>query len=386
MKKILRPAWAEIDLDAIAYNTRNIKKLIGDKDLIAVVKANCYGHGVIGIIPTLLENGVSRFAVAMISEALEIRDNKITTPVMILGFTPLYLGEELINNNIEQTVYDLDYAKELSKIALTLNKKAKIHIAIDTGMGRIGFLPNEKSIDNITEICSLEGIEVIGIFTHFSTSDEKDKEYSHEQFTKMLSVMDTLKKRGIDIPLKHVANSGAIIDLPDTYLDAVRAGIILYGYYPSDEIDKNNLALKPALTLKATITNVKTLEKDMYVSYGRTFKTSNETIVATIPVGYADGYLRKLAENGKVIIKGEFAPIIGRICMDQFMIDVTNIPDVKIGDEVILLGEKNGLKYNADDMAKKLDTINYEVTCMLKSRLPRVYIKDTHIINVKNHI
>ena len=386
MKKILRPAWAEIDLDAIAYNTRNIKKLIGDKDLIAVVKANCYGHGVIGIIPTLLENGVSRFAVAMISEALEIRDNKITTPVMILGFTPLYLGEELINNNIEQTVYDLDYARELSKIALTLNKKAKIHIAIDTGMGRIGFLPNEKSIDNITEICSLEGIEVIGIFTHFSTSDEKDKEYSHEQFTKMLSVMDTLKKRGIDIPLKHVANSGAIIDLPDTYLDAVRAGIILYGYYPSDEIDKNNLALKPALTLKATITNVKTLEKDMYVSYGRTFKTSNETIVATIPVGYADGYLRKLAENGKVIIKGEFAPIIGRICMDQFMIDVTNIPDVKIGDEVILLGEKNGLKYNADDMAKKLDTINYEVTCMLKSRLPRVYIKEKHIINVKNHI
>lgn len=386
MKKILRPAWAEIDLDAIAYNTRNIKKLIGDKDLIAVVKANCYGHGVIGIIPTLLENGVSRFAVAMISEALEIRDNKITTPVMILGFTPLYLGEELIDNNIEQTVYDLDYARELSKIALTLNKKAKIHIAIDTGMGRIGFLPNEKSIDNITEICSLEGIEVIGIFTHFSTSDEKDKEYSHEQFTKMLSVMDTLKKRGIDIPLKHVANSGAIIDLPDTYLDAVRAGIILYGYYPSDEIDKNNLALKPALTLKATITNVKTLEKDMYVSYGRTFKTSNETIVATIPVGYADGYLRKLAENGKVIIKGEFAPIIGRICMDQFMIDVTNIPDVKIGDEVILLGEKNGLKYNADDMAKKLDTINYEVTCMLKSRLPRVYIKDKHIINVKNHI
>lgn len=386
MKKILRPAWAEIDLDAIAYNTRNIKKLIGDKDLIAVVKANCYGHGIIDIIPTLLENGASRFAVAMISEALEIRDNKITAPVMILGFTPLYLGEELINNNIEQTVYDLDYAKELSKIALTLNKKAKIHIAIDTGMGRIGFLPNEKSIDNITEICSLEGIEVIGIFTHFSTSDEKDKEYSHEQFTKMLSVMDTLKKRGIDIPLKHVANSGAIIDLPDTYLDAVRAGIILYGYYPSDEIDKNNLALKPALTLKATITNVKTLEKDMYVSYGRTFKTSNETIVATIPVGYADGYLRKLAENGKVIIKGEFAPIIGRICMDQFMIDVTNIPDVKIGDEVILLGEKNGLKYNADDMAKKLDTINYEVTCMLKSRLPRVYIKDTHIINVKNHI
>ena len=386
MKKILRPAWAEIDLDAIAYNTRNIKQLIGHKDLIAVVKANCYGHGAIDIIPTLLENGASRLAVAMISEALEIRENKITAPIMILGFTPLYLGEELINNDIEQTVYDLDYARELSKIALSFNKKAKIHIAMDTGMGRIGFLPNEKSIDDITEIYSLEGIDVVGIFTHFSTSDEKDKEYSHQQFTKMMSVMDELQKRGVNIPLKHVANSGAIIDLPNTYLDAVRAGIILYGYYPSDEVNKSNLALKPALTLKATITNVKTLEKDMYISYGRTFKTTNKTIVATIPVGYADGYIRKLGENGKVIIKDQFAPIIGRICMDQFMIDVTNIPDVKIGDEVILLGEKNGLKYNADDMAEKLGTINYEVTCMLKSRLPRVYIKNKHIINVKNHI
>ena len=173
--------------------------------------------------------------------------------------------------------YDLDYARELSKIALSLNKKAKIHIAMDTGMGRIGFLPNEKSIDDITEIYSLEGIDVVGIFTHFSTSDEKDKEYSHQQFTKMMSVIDELEKRGIDIPLKHVANSGAIIDLPSTYLDAVRAGIILYGYYPSDEVNKSNLALKPALTLKATITNVKTLEKDMYISYGRTFKTSDKT-------------------------------------------------------------------------------------------------------------
>ena len=236
------------------------------------------------------------------------------------------------------------------------------------------------------EIYSLEGIDVVGIFTHFSTSDEKDKEYSHQQFTKMMSVMDELEKRGVDIPLKHVANSGAIIDLPSTYLDAVRAGIILYGYYPSDEVNKSNLALKPALTLKATITNVKTLEKDMYISYGRTFKTSDKTVVATIPVGYADGYIRKLGENGKVIIKDQFAPIIGRICMDQFMIDVTNIPDVKIGDEVILLGEKNNLKYNADDIAEKLGTINYEVTCMLKSRLPRVYIKNKHIINVKNHI
>lgn len=386
MKKILRPAWAEIDLDAIAYNTKNIKELIGNKELIAVVKANCYGHGTISILPTLLENGVSRFAVAMLSEALEIRENNITAPVMILGFTPLYLGEELVTNNIEQTVYDLEYAKELSNIALKLNKKAKIHIAIDTGMGRIGFLPNKKSIDDITNICSLEGIEVVGIFTHFSTSDEQNKDYTYEQYSKITNLVDELSRRGINIPLKHVANSGAIIDLPETYLDAVRAGIILYGYYPSNEINKNNLNLKPALTLKATITNVKPLEKGMYISYGRTYKTSRETIVATIPVGYADGYIRKLGENGKVIIDGKFAPIIGRICMDQFMIDVTDIPNVKIGDEVILLGEKDGLKYNADDMAEKLDTINYEVTCMIKSRIPRVYLKDNTIIDIKNHI
>ena len=386
MKKILRPAWAEIDLDAIAYNTRNIKQLIGHKDLIAVVKANCYGHGVIDIIPTLLENGVSRFAVAMISEALEIRENNITAPVMILGFTPLYLGEELINNDIEQTVYDLDYARELSKIALSLNKKAKIHIAMDTGMGRIGFLPNEKSIDDITEIYSLEGIDVVGIFTHFSTSDEKDKEYSHQQFTKMMSVIDELEKRGIDIPLKHVANSGAIIDLPSTYLDAVRAGVILYGYYPSDEVNKSNLALKPALTLKAKIAHVKELESGMYISYNRTFKTSRKSKIATIPIGYADGYIRTLKHDAKVIVNGQLAPIVGNICMDQFMIDVTDIGDIKAGDEVILLGESNGIKFNADDLAKCMDSINYEVLCLLKKRVPRAYIKNGEIIHVKNNV
>ena len=386
MKKILRPAWAEIDLDAIAYNTRNIKQLIGHKDLIAVVKANCYGHGVIDIIPTLLENGVSRFAVAMISEALEIRENNITAPVMILGFTPLYLGEELINNDIEQTVYDLDYARELSKIALSLNKKAKIHIAMDTGMGRIGFLPNEKSIDDITEIYSLEGIDVVGIFTHFSTSDEKDKEYSHQQFTKMMSVIDELEKRGIDIPLKHVANSGAIIDLPSTYLDAVRAGIILYGYYPSDEVNKSNLALKPALTLKATITNVKTLEKDMYISYGRTFKTSDKTVVATIPVGYADGYIRKLGENGKVIIKDQFAPIIGRICMDQFMIDVSDIPNVKVGDTVTLVGKDGGEFLSCEEVAETAGSFNYEFVCDVSKRIPRVYYFNGEIVDEVHYV
>ena len=386
MEKILRPVYAEIDLDAIAYNMKNIKNLAKDKEVIAVVKADCYGHGALDVVPTLLENGASRLAVAVLTEGIELRNNNINAPMMILGYTPLYLGEELIKYDLEQTVYDLEYAKELSNIALNLNKKAKIHIAIDTGMGRIGFLPNEKAVKDVSEICSLKGLEVLGIFTHFSTSDEEDKEYTYEQFKKFTDFTAKLSDLGIEIPLKHVSNSGAIMDMPETYLDAVRAGIILYGYYPSNEVNKNNLSLKPALTLKASITRVQEMDKDMYISYGKTFKTERKSLIATLPIGYADGYSRLLAKNAKVIINGKFAPIVGRICMDQCMIDVTDIENVKVGDEVILLGEQGNLKFNADDIAEIMGTINYEILCMLKYRIPRVYIKNGEVFNVRNYL
>ena len=386
MEKILRPVYAEIDLDALAYNMRNIKSLVNNKEVIAVVKADCYGHGAVDVVPTLLENGASRLAVAVLTEGMELRNHNIKAPIMLLGYTPLNLGEELINYDLEQTVYDLEYAKELSDIALKLNKKAKIHIALDTGMGRIGFLPNEKAISDVSEICSLKGLEVIGIFTHFATSDEKDKTYTHEQFKKFLDFTNKLSALGIEIPIKHVSNSGAIMDVPETYLDAVRAGIILYGYYPSDEVNKNNLSLKPALTLKASITRVQEMEPEMYVSYGRTFKTERKSLIATLPIGYADGYSRLFAKKGKVIINGKFAPIVGRICMDQCMIDVTDIGDVKVGDEVILLGEEGNVKFNADDIAEIMGTINYEILCMLKYRVPRVYKKNGEIFSVKNYI
>jgi alanine racemase len=387
MEKILRPVYAEIDLDAIAYNMKNIKSLVKDKEVIAVVKADCYGHGALDVVPTLLENGASRFAVAVLTEGIELRNDNIKAPIMILGYTPIYLGEELITYELEQTVYDLDYAKELSKIALSLNTKAKVHIAIDTGMGRIGFLPAEKAIKDISEICSLDGLDVLGIFTHFSTSDEKDKEYTHEQFEKFTSFTKRLSDLGIKIPIKHASNSGAIMDMPETYLDAVRAGIILYGYYPSNEIKKENLSLKPALTLKASITRVQEMDKDMYISYGKTFKTERKSLIATIPIGYADGYSRLLAKNAKVIVNGKFAPVVGRICMDQCMIDVTNIEgDVKVGDEVIILGEQGNLRFNADDFAEIMGTINYEILCMLKYRIPRVYIKNGEIFNVRNYL
>lgn len=386
MEKIMRPVWAEINLDTIATNTKNIKKLVGDKELIAIVKADCYGHGAVDVVPTLLDNGASRLAVAMLTEAIELRENNINAPIVILGYTPLYLGEELINYDIEQTVYDLDYAKELSKIALSLNKKAKIHIAIDTGMGRIGFLPGDDTVKTINEVYNLEGLEVIGIYSHFSTSDEKDKTYANEQLFKFKKVMGDLKAIGIEIPLKHISNSGAIIDMPETYLNGVRPGIILYGYYPSKEVSNDNLSVKPALTLKAKVAHVKELHKDMYISYGKTFKTNKKTIVATLPIGYGDGYPRALSENAKVIVNGKFASILGRICMDQCMIDVTDIENIKTGDEVIILGGEGDLKFNADDMAEALGTINYEILCRIKSRIPRVYIKNKEVFKVRNTI
>ena len=388
MEKILRPVWAEIDLDALAYNMKNIKSLAEDKEVIAVVKADCYGHGAIDTAPVLLENGASRLAVAVLTEGIELRKAKITAPIMILGYTPEYLGEELITYDIEQTVYSLEYAQNLSKTALSLNKKAKIHIALDTGMGRIGFIPNETSLKEVSEICSLPGLDVIGMFTHFSTADEENKDYTLEQFDKYMNFLHELSKLNISIPLKHVSNSGAIMDMPETFkdLDAVRAGIILYRYYPSHEVKKENLSLKPALTIKAKVSHVKEMDENMYISYGRTFKTKRKSIIATIPIGYADGYSRLLIPGAKVIVNGKLVPIVGRICMDQCMIDVTDAGTVKTGDEVIILGQFENLKINADDYAQILGTINYEVLCMFKHRIPKVYIKNNKPVIVRNYI
>ncbi|WP_300347835.1 alanine racemase [Clostridium sp.] len=386
MNICVRPVWAEINLDAIKNNMKEIKNLVGDKEIIAVVKANAYGHGALDVAPVLLENGASKLAVAIITEADELRNSGIKAPIMILGYTPLSFGEDLIDNQIEQTVYDLEYAKELSHLAESLGKKAKIHIALDTGMGRIGFLPNDDSLEKVLEICKLPGIEVVGLFTHFSTSDEEDKTYTFEQFSKLKAFNEKLEKNGVNIPLKHASNSGAILDLPETYLDGVRCGIISYGYYPSEEVKKENLKLTPALTLKTTVAYVKELDKDMYVSYGRTHKTEKKSKIATLPIGYADGYSRLLSGKAKVIINGQFANVIGRICMDQCMVDVTHIDNIKTGDEVILLGEEDGVKFDANDMAEIMGTINYEILCMISHRVPRIYKKNNEIIKVRNYI
>lgn len=386
MNKMIRPVWAEIDLDAIKYNIDSIKRRVDTKELIAVVKADAYGHGALDVSKTLVENGATKLAVAVITEAMELRHGNINTPIMILGYTPLEFAADLINYDIEQTIFDLEYAKKLSEIALNLGKKAKVHVALDTGMGRIGFLINDNSLNEILKISSLKGLEVVGIFTHFATADESDKNYSNKQYKKFTDFNEKLISKGVNILLKHVSNSGAIIDMPNTYLDGVRAGIVLYGYYPSEDVLKQNLDLKKAISIKTQVAHVKILDKNEYVSYGRKFKTERKSIIATLPIGYADGYSRALTGKAKVIINGKFAPVVGTICMDQCMIDVTDIGDVHVGDEVIVLGKDKDLKFDADDMAKAMGTINYEVLCMIKQRIPRVYIEDGKVKSIRNYI
>lgn len=382
----IRPVWAEVNLDNIINNIREIKKNINGEEIIAVVKANAYGHGAIDIAPILVENGADRLAVAMLSEALELREAGIKVPILILGYTDVTFAEMLINNDIEQTVYSLDYAKELSKKAEALGKIAKIHIAVDTGMGRIGFLPSKKSVEEVVEISKLHNLNITGVFTHFSNADEEDKSYAHNQINKFNLFIKDLEEREINLGIKHISNSASIIDIEDAHYNAIRPGIILYGYYPSEYINKEKLKLMPALSLKCQVIHVKELKKGEYIGYGRTFRTERDSIIATLPIGYADGYIRGLYKKANVIVNGKLAPVVGRICMDQCMVDITDVGPVKVGDEVILLGEDNGLKNNADDMAKLLDTINYEILCMIGRRVPRVYIKNGKKIDVRNYL
>ncbi|MBU3142545.1 alanine racemase [Clostridium sp. CF012] len=386
MFRHLRPVWAEVDLDKLAYNMREIRRVARSASIIAVVKADAYGHGAIDVAPVLLQNGANRLAVAVISEAVELRRSGIECPIMILGFTPPNLIDNLLKYNIEQAVYSYEFAKELSKMAKNKNKIARIHIVVDTGMGRLGYLPNDDSVEEVYNISKLPNIIVEGMFCHFSSADEKDKAYTYSQVNKYNYFYEKLKEKKVNIYMRHMANSAAIIDLPETHYEAVRPGIILYGYYPSEEVNKENINLKPVMTLKTNVVHIKTMPPGEYVSYGRKFKTERESIIATLPVGYADGYTRLLYQKGKVIIKGSFAPVIGRICMDQCMIDVTDIPGVKIGDEVILMGEDEKNKFTADTIAELIGTINYEIVCMVGKRVPRVYIKDNKVVKIRNYV
>ncbi len=381
-------AWAEVDLDNIAHNVREIRRITDKKaEIMGVVKADAYGHGVMGVAKTLINNGVTRLAVSMLDEAIQLRNYGIDVPILILSYTDPIRAEEIVKNNVTQTVFSHDLAKALSDAAVRLKKRVKIHIKIDTGMSRVGFMPGYSAVKNVVEISKLPGIIVEGLFTHFASADEKDKSYTYMQFERFMSICTELSRIGVHIPIKHVANSATIMEFPEMHLDMVRPGIILYGMYPSEEVNKNKINLKPAMTLKANVILVKEVEPDTSISYGRIFTTKRTSRIATIPIGYADGYTRLLTGRAKVLINGEFAPVVGKICMDQCMVDVTDLKsDVRVGDEVVLLGRQGENEITAEDIASAVGTINYEMVCLIGKRVPRFYIEGGKISDVLNYL
>jgi alanine racemase len=354
--------------------------------LIAAVKADGYGHGAAELSKVMLQNGADSLAVAICEEGIALRERGIHAPILILGYTPSGLFDYIANYNLTQTVFHTAMARELSKIAAADNTIAKIHIKIDTGMSRLGFMPTKETVGEIKEILSLKNIYVEGIYTHFATSDEEGSGFVYEQLERFNNFLSMLKGEGINIDIIHAANSGAIVNYPDIAFNASRAGITLCGLAPANLLPLKGLNLTPAMSLKSKISYVKTVGENVSISYARTFYTARESKIATVPVGYADGYPRNLSNKAKVLVRGEFVPVVGNICMDQLMLDVTEIDGVREGDEVVLMGSQGDKKITADDIAEILKTINYEIVCNIGKRVPRSYTKGGVLIKEINHI
>ena len=376
-----------VDLDAIAYNFQmmkaNIKK---DVHMIAVIKTDGYGHGAVQIA-RLLENTdyIWGYATATLEEAVILRKHGIQKPILVLGCIFPDQWEEMIQNEVRMTTYTTDMAKGVSDLAVRLGKDAYIHIKLDTGMSRLGFQINENSVDAIEEISKMPGLKLEGLFTHFSKADETDKKYTDEQIEKYCYMQEELKKRGVTFEFYHCSNSAGIIDVPKANMDLVRAGISIYGLYPSEEVRKLNVPLKPAMELISHVAYVKTVPAGTPVSYGATYVTDRETRLATIPVGYGDGYPRSLSNKGYVLIHGKKAPICGRICMDQFMVDITDIPDVKFGDKVTLIGKDGEEILPVETLSDLSGRFNYEFVCDLGKRIPREYIQNGEVVEQSDY-
>ncbi|MGB9662457.1 MAG: alanine racemase [Moorellaceae bacterium] len=369
-----RPVWAEVDLQAIAHNTQQLKRLLAPQaELMAIVKANAYGHGAVPVARTALDYGASWLGVASVEEALELRQNGIKAPILVLGYFPLEEARTVIEADLSQTVFTLEQARALSRAARILDRPARLHLKVDTGMGRLGFLPQE-AVAAARAIAQLPGIALEGVFTHFANADARDKTYTRQQLNIFNRIIAELEREGIQIPWKHAANSGALIDLPESHFNLVRAGISLYGHYPSEEVDRGKLFLLPAMAFKTQVVLIKEVPAGTYISYGCTFCTPGPAKVATLPVGYADGYSRRLSNRAEVLVRGHRAPVVGRICMDYCMIDVTAIPDVEVGDEVVLFGRQGEACLPVEEVAGWLGTISYEVLCGVSHRVRRIYL------------
>lgn len=377
--------YAVIDLDAIAHNIQQIKKHIGSRvELFAVVKANAYGHGAVQVSKTALENGASRLAVSRVIEGVELRRNGIKAPILIMGYSMVEEANTIVEYDLTSSVQNIEIIQALSYWAEKLNKTAKIHVKVDTGMCRYGVLPDEM-ISFLDRIKSLPSIDIEGIFTHFSSASESDKTFTFQQYSVFTNVIEQAQRAGYNFRLCHAANSATTLHLPEMYLDGVRTGIAIYGLNPFDD-QPPSLSLKPALTLKSHVARIRTLPAGSSISYGRTYKTVKSTPVALIPIGYGDGYHRILSNCGKVLIHGKIVPIIGRVCMDQFVVDVSDVDQLKENDEVVLIGKQQDVELSAEEVAAAAQTINYEVTTSILPRIPRIFLRHNQVVEINQLI
>ncbi len=375
MTDLFRATRAEVNLDNLKYNLSCFRNHIADETrIMAVVKADAYGHGSIEIAKTALNHGASWLGVAFVEEGIKLRKHGLNAPMLVLNPPFANQIELFFDYDLIPTIFTIDMAQLFSDQAVKKNKKKNIHIKIDTGMGRVGLFPPSAADKFIQSVKKLPNLVLEGFYTHFATADEKDKSYAHIQLNIFLQVIKDLKNKGICPPVVHAANSAAALEIKETWFDLVRLGISMYGHYPSNEVNKEIIPLKPLMSLKSRVSYVKQVPAGTCISYGCTYKTESSTLVATIPLGYGDGYSRLLSGKAAVLIRGKRHPVIGRICMDQFMVDVSTDPRVKIGDEVVLFGEQDHEIIPVEEIAAILGTINYEVLCAVNKRVPRIYI------------
>lgn len=391
--EFVKRTWAEIDLDALEYNIKNIKaSLKGEHLLMGVVKADAYGHGDGMIAKKLAENGFSWFGVSNIEEGISLRRQGITQPILVLGYIPVECAKVLSDEKITQAILSLEYAKALNAEAEKAGVVIEGHIKLDTGMTRVGFQCDEEnfetSLESIQKVFSLKHIHVAGTFTHHAVADTYSgdcPQFTQMQFERFQKMIKACQQKGLNMGICHCANSATTISYPDKQLDMVRSGIITYGLLPSDEC-QGRIDLKPLMTLKTTIALVKKVKAGSQISYGRTYTAQTDRIIATVPIGYADGYNRNLSNKARMLVNGKFAPVVGRVCMDQTMIDVTDIPDVKMGDEVVVFGRQKDAVLPVEELANILQTINYEIPCVITKRVPRVYYQGGKLVGVVNHV
>ncbi|WP_044348839.1 alanine racemase [Dethiosulfatarculus sandiegensis] len=372
----MRAAWIEISLSAIKKNVSNLKAKTQDSVmLMGIIKADGYGHGSVQVAKVLREQNVGRFGVATVEEGLELRKNAATEPILILGYTIEEDYNQAVRYDLTLALYDYGQAQILDQCARAMGKKVKVHIKVDSGMGRLGYQPEEESIKEILKITQLKNLEVEGIFSHFAIADSPEDGYTEIQFKRFSGFLEMLKKAGVAFKTRHIANSAANIYFPQTHLDMVRPGIALYGQYPDAALAENPaIELFPAMTIKARLAHVKTVPKGSPLSYGCTFTTTKDTLVGTVPMGYADGIPRALSNQGEVLVKGVRCPIIGRVCMDQFMVDLSALGQAKVNDEIVFMGQSGDDRITADEIAAKVGTINYEIVTGMAGRLTRVYL------------